>query len=188
MLSPALLSLHSIHTALSLGSPLFNLTSPTSPHIFRGLTVWHDHFVDFAFALDIGSGCGSLCSLPLFTLLSCLQAGPGSGPWPSAPSRLRNMVNGSSAQRSVSRHLHKKFRCQKRKHVYFRCFLCWLPLATCLSPPFAFSPSLFIIIIFLKSNRRRAAIISICSPIDCRLWAVACQIEATLWEEQQEEA
>lgn len=37
------------------------------------------------------------------------------------------MVNGSSAQRSVSRHLHKKFRCQKRKHVYFRCFLCWLP-------------------------------------------------------------
>lgn len=60
----------------------------------------------------------------------------------------------------------------------------FLPLLPILSLPL----SVFIIIIFLKSNRRRAAIISICSSIDCRLWAVACQIEATLWEEQQEQA
>lgn len=40
-----------------------SISPPSLPHTcFRGLTVWHDHFVDFAFALDIGSGCGSLCS------------------------------------------------------------------------------------------------------------------------------
>lgn len=151
-----------------------SISPPSLPHTcFRGLTVWHDHFVDFSFALDIGSGCGSLCS-------------------PSSPVSKLGLVLGLGLPLEVDceiwltevlrsdpcRGICIKNSVAKNGNMFiFDVFSAgFLPLSPILSIPF----SVFIIIIFLKSNRRRAAIISICSPIDCRLWAVACQIEAML--------